>query len=374
MSKNVVTKAFAHIIVWLLFFALVVSVSTSMGNTTFGQQLSSGHFLIFCFIYVSIFYFNNSLLFPRYYLQKKYFIYFLAMLLLLAAVVFIKPFDNLVSQPEAGRMGPVNFQPLPPPRDSVFRPRDTFPPRHFTMRPGPQPPRPKFFLDQNSIILFFLVWIAGVALQISRQWRTSEQKAILAEKDKNAAELAFLKAHINPHFLFNTLNNIYSLAITRDGQTPASILKLSNIMRYVTESAATDFIALENEVECMVDFIDLQKLRLNKKVYLDFSITGSTQNKVIAPLLLLPFVENVFKYGISNHHPSTIIIKLFIEENTITFYSQNKIFNAGYVYDRGGVGLSNTRRRLEYLYPGKYELDIKTENGFYTVQLTLHTA
>src|SRR5258706_7158104 len=104
-------------------------------------------------------------------------------------------------------------------------------------------------------------------------------------------------------------------------------------MRYVTESVAIDCIALENEVECIVDYVDLQKLRLNKKVYLDFSITGNPQDKLIAPLLLITFIENIFKYGISNHHQSTIIIKLFIEEKTITFYSQNKIFNPDYEYD-----------------------------------------
>ena len=135
-------------------------------------------------------------------------------------------------------------------------------------------------------------------------------------------------------------------------------------MRYVTESVAIDFIALENEVECIVDYVDLQKLRLSKKVYLDFSITGNTQDKVIAPLILITFIENIFKYGISNHHQSTITIKLFIRKSTITFYCQNRIFNPDYVYDREGWGITNTKRRLEILYPGKHSLHIDADKAF----------
>jgi len=229
------------------------------------------------------------------------------------------------------------------------------------------------FIDINSLILFLLVWLASFAIQTLKLWRTSHQRAIIAESDKKAAELAFLKAHINPHFLFNTLNNIYSLAVTNHEQTAASILKLSNIMRYVTESVTINFIELESEIECIIDYVDLQKLRLSNKVYLDFSITGNPQNKVIAPLILLTFIENIFKYGISNHHQSTITIKLFIEENSMTLYCQNRIFNHDYSYDREGFGITNTKRRLEFLYPDKHSLDIQTDKGLYTVQLTLDT-
>ena len=361
MNTSSTFKVISHIIVWLLFFALILSVSTSMGNTAFTQQLFSYNFYIFCIVYLFVFYSNSLLLFPYLYLKKKYFVYFLIVLVLLFTVYLIGPFDNLLSHPQAMEARP----------EMLHLPRGLRPPpfREFS---HPEPPhRQSHFRDFNSLILFLLVWLASVALQILKEWRSSQQRALIAESDKKTAELAFLKAHINPHFLFNTLNNIYSLAVTNDEQTPASILKLSNIMRYVTESVAIDFIELENEVECIVDYIDLQKLRLNNKVYLDFSITGSTQNKMIAPLILMTFIENIFKYGISNHYPSTITIKLFIEEKSITFYSQNKIFNANYVYDREGVGIANTKRRLEHLYPGRHKLTIQKDKEFYTVQLNL---
>jgi two-component system, LytTR family, sensor kinase len=362
MNRSETIKIPGHIIVWLLFFVLILSVSTSMGTATFTQQLFSLNFYIFCFVYLFVFYCNSEVLFPYLYLQKRYVLYFSIILVLFFTVCILTPFDNLLSHTHISEIRP---HPLPPPGGT--RP----PPMHFP--PGEGPGRRGPFIDINSLILFLLVWFASMALQILKEWRTSQQRAVIAESDKKTAELAFLKAHINPHFLFNTLNNIYSLAIVNHEQTAVSILKLSNIMRYVTESVDVDFIALENEVECIVDYIDLQKLRLSNKVYLDFSIIGDVRDKVIAPLILITFIENIFKYGISNHHQSTITIKLFIEEKTITFYSQNKIFNPGYVYDREGWGISNTKRRLEFLYPGKHSLHIDSDTGFYTVQLTLHT-
>jgi LytS/YehU family sensor histidine kinase len=278
------------------------------------------------------------------------------------AVFLLTPFDNLLSHARFNETSRLHF---PPPEGIGPRPMAP-PPGERHMRRGP-------FVDITSLILFLLVWLASMALQILKEWRSSQQRALIAESDKKTAELAFLKAHINPHFLFNTLNNIYSLAIINHEQTAVSILKLSNIMRYVTESVAIDFISLESEVECIVDYVDLQKLRLSNKVYLDFSISGDTQDKMIAPLILITFIENVFKYGISNHQQSTITIKLFIEEKAITFYCQNRIFNPDYVYDREGFGITNTKRRLDFLYPGKHTLDINTDKGLFTVQLTLHT-
>lgn len=364
MDKPKILKAASHLTVWLLFFTLIVSVATSMRATTFAQQLSSAGFFIFCLIYLFIFYINSTILFPYLYLKKKYFTYFIIFLALGAGVFVIRPFDKLVSEHRS-----IEFRP-PPPHNSVEERR----PPHAQPLPQERRPRQGPSIDIVSMILFLMVWFAGMALQILKEWRSSQQKALIAESDKKTAELAFLKAHINPHFLFNTLNNIYSLAIINHEQTAVSILKLSNIMRYVTESVTTEFIALENEVECIIDYVDLQKLRLSKKVYLDFSITGNSRDKVIAPLILMTFIENIFKYGISNHHQSTITIKLFIEEKTITFYCQNKIFNPDYTYDREGFGIANTRRRLNFLYPDKHKLDINTDKDLYTVQLTLYTA
>ncbi len=210
-----------------------------------------------------------------------------------------------------------------------------------------------------------------MAVEITRQWRTTQQRALQAEADKAVAELSFLKAQINPHFLFNILNNIYALAVTQHENTAGAILKLSNLMRYLTDEVKADFVALENEVAYIRDFIDLQRLRLSKKVKLDFIVDGNLENKKIAPLILITFIENVFKYGISNHLESVITIKLKAEEHQLVFLCQNPIIQTEAPMGRNGIGLTNTRDRLQFLYPGKHNLNISTEKDVFTVILIL---
>ena len=144
----------------------------------------------------------------------------------------------------------------------------------------------------------------SMAIKMTQQWRTTQQRALqaeadkaTAEADKASAELSFLKAQINPHFLFNILNNIYSLAITQNENTASAILKLSNTMRYLTDEVKADYVPLKREVDYIQDYIDLQRLRLSKKVKLDFSVEGDLENKKIAPLILITFVENVLFSG-----------------------------------------------------------------------------
>jgi LytS/YehU family sensor histidine kinase len=234
-----------------------------------------------------------------------------------------------------------------------------------------QPPGMRHPVDLFAVFLLCTIWALSTAIRITQQWQQTEKRAVKAEADKANAELSFLKAQINPHFLFNTLNNIYSLAVRQNENTAASIMKLSNIMRYVTDDVNRDYVSLQSEVECITDYIDLQRLRLSKKVYVDFAVTGNTEGKKIPPLVLMTFIENVFKYGISSHEPSGINIKLFAEEKTITFFCQNKLFSTERKAERTGIGISNTRQRLLHLYPNRHLLNITTDDGLYTVQLTL---
>lgn len=192
-----------------------------------------------------------------------------------------------------------------------------------------------------------------------------------AEADKANAELSFLKAQINPHFLFNTLNNIYSLSNAKSENTAASILKLSNIMRYVTDEVKEEFVPLEDEVAFISDYIDLQRLRLGNKMNISFLVSGKITGKKIAPLILMTFIENVFKYGISSHSPSAIDIQLSAADDSISFICTNKLYENQRRIESTGIGIANTRKRLEHLYPGRFELNINKENGMFTVQLTL---
>ncbi|MBL7747820.1 MAG: sensor histidine kinase [Chitinophagaceae bacterium] len=219
--------------------------------------------------------------------------------------------------------------------------------------------------------MFVTIWSLSTAIPVARRWRNTEQRMLQAEAEKAQAELSFLKSQVNPHFLFNTLNNIYSLAVTKNENTAPSIMKLSNIMRYVTDEIQSDYVPLDSEINCMQDYIDLQRMRLGDKMQVQLSITGTTIDKKIAPLILMTFTENVFKYGVSSHEPSVITIRLTADAYNITFFCQNRLFDGRRNTERTGIGIPNARKRLEHLYPDKHFLDINTENGLFTVQLTL---
>ena len=216
----------------------------------------------------------------------------------------------------------------------------------------------------------FLLAYAGLFYFHARR-EQAEKKALYAETRKAQAELSLLKSQINPHFLFNTLNNIYSLAITRNDNTAVSIIKLSNVLRYVTAHTRDDYVLLENEINCLKDYIDLQQLRLTTRTRVNFSVTGTPGIKCIAPLLLLPFLENAFKYGVSNQEPSEINIQLDTSGHHIRFYCSNKRFRVFPETARTGNGIINTRQRLDHLYPSRYELKAGEDNGAYVVSLQL---
>lgn len=225
-------------------------------------------------------------------------------------------------------------------------------------------------MDMVSFFLLIVTLAFSLSLGYRQQAREAHQQVLEATADKTRAELFFLKAQIQPHFLFNTLNNIYSLAVRNDPNTPPSILMLSNILRYTTDEASEHFVSLESEVAFLHDYVDLQRLRLGDKMNIDLRVLGPLTNKQIAPLLLLTFVENAFKYGLSNHEPSLISIHLEAANGSIHFMCTNKLFAARRNAGRTGIGIANTRKRLDQLYPRRHTLII-TENENYTVELSL---
>jgi two-component system LytT family sensor kinase len=383
-----------HIAGWLIFMALPLLFMNAWEEGNNFHLLSFFYYWVFCVTYIVLFYLNSYILIPRLFLQKKYLNYTIVILLLFAGVYALQPYDRLVRSNEKqfgipfmlmhqpGRdkllgldMAPPQHHdtakhPVPgglPPGHAV--PPFTNEPERFFHHPGPNQMRRHF--DIISFFLFIMIIALSTAIRIVRQWQLSEQRARQAESDKTDAELSFLRAQINPHFLFNTLNNIYTLAVIQDEHAPDSILKLSNIMRYVTDDTREDFVPLQYEIDCINDYIELQKLRLGKNTRIDFKITGDVDSKQIAPLILMTFIENVFKYGISKHESSIVSINILVHENGISFYCQNRIFQEKEYTERAGIGLDNVKQRLHYLYPGKYVLNINTENHLYTVNLIL---
>ncbi|HVM90260.1 MAG TPA: histidine kinase [Puia sp.] len=362
MLKIKASSVIAHCIVWGVFLSLpLLFISGQPESISFSSLFLSKEYFLFFLIYIVVFYFNTYFLVPRLYLRNRFVTYFAIVLTLLLIISFVKPFDNLLSI--------THKPPFPQKQDKVQA-------LHPVFKPGMPPPQlpgnhPPRRIDAISIFLFVMVIGVGTAISIAQQWRETEQRAIHAEADKANAELSFLKAQINPHFLFNTLNNIYSLAVTKHEYTAACIMKLSNIMRYVTDEAAEHYVPLQDEINCINDYIGLQRIRFGDKLNINIEVRGDAGQKKIAPLILMTFVENIFKYGISKHDPSGIEISLHAEEKEITFYCKNKIFPAASTEDREGVGIGNAKKRLAYLYPDKYLLDIGNDNGYYIVHLTL---
>lgn len=352
-----------HVLGWFLFFSLIIGfISYSPQQGMESGWFTSG-FLFFILIYVFIFYVNSYVLVPKFFLTRKYVLYFSILLGLFLIVCFLQPYDHVLSM---HRHHHPHFQegfPFPPPPKPPGFGND--------MPPGDGlRPRPKH-LDIVSVVLFLTVWSFSTAMQITRQWRDTQRRALQAEADKVNAELSFLKAQINPHFLFNTLNNIYSLAIIKSEQTPNAVMKLSNILRYITDDARQDFVPLQNEVNSVANYIELQKLRLTNKVEIRFAVQGQLEGKHVSPLLFLTFIENAFKYGVSSHEPCVISIEITAEEKSIEFFCQNKILVKEADEERVGVGVNNARKRLDYLYPGKHLLRIQKDNGNFSVHLTL---
>jgi sensor histidine kinase YesM len=345
-----------HLLVWSLFFVLILAFVTNFTGEAPFRHLLAFPFWIFVAVFVSLFYFHERVLIPKFYLQRRYAIYFAIALFLFISFFFLKPFDRLLVHGHEFA-GP-QFKPTGPPTPPNL-PR---PPAH--RNPG----RPQ--LDILSMILFVAVWAASSVMQLLRQWRITERRAIQAEADKTSAELSFLKAQINPHFLFNTLNNIYSLTLIKSDHAPMAVLKLSGILRYITDEAGQDFVPLQSEVECANNFIDLQKLRLNKKVIIDFLVTGAVEGKKIAPLLFMTFIENAFKYGVSNHESCLIIIHIEVDDHKINFLCQNRIVRSE-DEERTGVGITNAKKRLAFLYPQKHLLQIRTEEDQFIVDLAI---
>lgn len=182
------------------------------------------------------------------------------------------------------------------------------------------------------------------------------------------AEVNFLKSQINPHFLFNTLNSIYSQAHARSENTEFSVLKLSELLRYSLYDSGADRVPLGDDIQYIRNYIDLQRLRLSPKVQLNFNVGGYPEGKYIAPLLLINFIENAFKHGISYSQPSIINIDIKIFEETLTLVVSNPIVERDR-FAPGGLGLRNVTRRLELLYPHQYKLLFHHSGDQYTVNL-----
>ncbi|MDB5230466.1 MAG: hypothetical protein JWN76_1271 [Chitinophagaceae bacterium] len=202
-------------------------------------------------------------------------------------------------------------------------------------------------------------------------WIKKQQELMQVEKEKMSAELQLLKAQVHPHFLFNTLNNIYSFSLQNSPKTSQLILKLSSLLNYILYDCKTDEVLLEKEIAVMKDYIDLEKERYANKLEISLNIEGDIKEKLIAPLLLLPFLENAFKHGTSEQlEKPWLSMDLSVKQNNLRCKIVNSKNDDAPLNDNG-IGIMNVKRRLACLYPERHELKIDNETDFFVVSLLL---
>lgn len=235
----------------------------------------------------------------------------------------------------------------------------------------------KSFWTINPFYSFFNIYTvvgAFASIKLLKYWYKNQQTKAELENKNKTSELALLRNQLNPHFLFNTLNNIDSLIMTNPQKASDAIIKLSDIMRFMLYDTSTDVVPLEKEINYLKSYISLQQMRLRNSKFVDVSIEGNCMGKTIAPMLFIPFVENAFKHGQKNVKAPGISVRLECREDSINFEVINKLDGSSMEINKdnsSGIGLTNTKRRLELLYPNKHKLDIKKENGDYISRLTI---
>ena len=325
------------------FILLFIVVNTYLDE----ERASTKDYLItygaFGILNVSIFYINYIFLIPEFIKKKnKYWWYMFSFIFLMIASSAIKIVVGVLNPKEMLYLGhgadkheiSVNFYAI----NCLFI--------------------AGFFLVCSCIVKFAVDWFSNERIQQS------------LESEKKDMELQFLKSQLNPHFLFNSLNNIYSLAYQKSEKTADAILKLSEIMRYMIYESNDSWVALDKEVEYVQSFVELQKLRFKDGAAVEISINGEIDGQKIVPLILISFVENAFKHGVANDPEDPIKINIIANQKILHFSVTNKKSKTN-KDAMGGVGLNNVERRLQLLYPERYKLNIVNSATHYTTELML---
>ncbi len=307
---------------------------------------------------VIAFYLNSTILVPRLLLKYHFVYYFLIIIAIVLAIVFAqrwldRAYNSFQFRNQKSAM-------------ELSRHRIPFPPSGR-----------RIALGGTILTLTITAFVVGISTAITgiQKLQKDNQERKELEKDKVTSELSFLKAQIHPHFFFNTLNNIYVLTTVDPTLAGDAIHRLSKMMRYLLYDTQQGDNMLSQEIAFIKNYISLMKLRLTDVVKINIDAPANLQDMPLAPMIFLPFVENAFKHGISATRQSYINITIFQKDKVLDLIVNNSIMkdNVDSLDINSGIGLANTRRRLDLLYPGKYKLDISERNiaSEYTIHLVL---
>ena len=227
----------------------------------------------------------------------------------------------------------------------------------------------QYLWSAGLVSLFFI--LLSFCLRLTNNYFLQEREKRMLENEKLTAELSFLKSQINPHFLFNSLNNIYSLTYHKSDKAPEAILKLSRIMRYMLQESDDDKVQLKDEIAYMENYISLQQLRFKETLAIDYKINIESLELRIMPLLLISFLENAFKHGVVTNKEYPIRILIEVVNNRLHFKVSN-FKNKSNKDQTSGIGLENLKRRLELGYPDRYTLMVDDKELFYSSELFIY--
>jgi hypothetical protein len=368
MKKNIFFYA-KHCSLCFIFLFLPYAFTSTGSIFSLPKLASNPHDRIYFFIYFLLllfFYFNYYILIPKIYFKEKQVRYVFILVLFLFFFLWI---STIFDTPDRNFLDFRDSNPFP--KEDIHQPK----PERFGHPKEPMPHKitpPKLGelnhfggppTQYNHTIMVYLIGVISslfIAIKIRLQ---------KVEEDKMKSELSFLKAQINPHFLFNTLNSIYSLAIKKDDKTADAVVQLSELMRYIMTNANDDVIALDKEINYINNYILLQKTRLGNTVTVDYTMEGNPFGKAITPLILISFIENAFKHGVNPNENSEICIRITIVGDYLTlFVCNNKVQS---MQSDSGIGLQNTIERLTLLYPKNHVLSIDDNPKTYLITLTL---
>jgi len=335
------------LVVSILFFGIPFITSPDLqNNPSFFSSLIFYKRCIETLIIVVYFYLNYFLFVPYLYHKKKYILFIIVSVFFL--LIAVKLPDLIITNEQI--------------HCALTAQNPDYKGR------GPRPEMPffmEFLIDKNAY-QFYLALSIGILLKTNQYINGMQQ-------DMLKSEVSYLKAQINPHFLFNTLNSLYALSLVKSDDAPNAILKLSSIMRYVVTESSKEKVSLKSELDYISDYIDLQKLRLTKNTQIDYQISGSVENQTIAPLLFIPIIENCFKYGVNQTENVVIKIHISVDNNEILLETFNKkVAKNISELEKTETGIINTQKRLDILYLNKYKLNIENTDTDYKVQLKIN--
>ncbi|MDA3929365.1 MAG: histidine kinase [Prolixibacteraceae bacterium] len=364
------TETIIFTFIWVVFFISPIVMSNIIDEINW-RQIFNVWLRLSPFLLITLI--NQFFLIPYLFYQRKLW-YFLSTLVLL---VFLG--TSLLLYWKTNPINFVNAEKFPADREVR---RDPPPILRFENKPpGPDSKRPSQHLRKprmlfgawmpllNSVFIGILILGFDLGLRTSFKWSRLEQQRTQLEKENIKNELAFLRNQLSPHFFMNTLNNIHSLIDIDTEEAKESIIRLSHLMRHLLYDSEDESIPLSKEVNFIQSYVELMKLRYTDKVKVSFTVDSDTSNISIPPLLFTSLIENAFKYGVSYKQKSFINIELFTKEKNLYFFVQNS--KTDMHKSEGGIGLENTRKRLDLLYARNYEMKIEDAEKSYSIHLKL---